>query len=183
MLKHPFSPMEKGRIRLCLLRESDLPMTLKWRNQDHIRKWFVHSGVLTPEQHREWFQGYSQRENDYLFIIEEIMDLKKPVGQISLYNIDWGRKQGEYGRLMIGEPSAQGKGLAKEATGLLLHYAFGELDLKGVYLEVFEKNEPALSIYRAYGFQEIFQKGNLKKLVLDEGTFWSIWDKKIIKGD
>jgi RimJ/RimL family protein N-acetyltransferase len=178
MLKHPFSPIEKGRIRLCLLRESDLPMTLKWRNQDHIRKWFVHSGVLTPEQHREWFRGYLQRDNDYLFIIEEILDLKKAVGQISLYNIDWARKQGEYGRLMIGEAAAQGRGLAKETTGLLLHYAFKELGLNRVDLEVFKDNEPALSIYRAYGFKEIFEEAGLKKFILDEKTFWSIWDKK-----
>lgn len=171
MVKQSLSPITKEGIQLRLLKEADLPMTLMWRNQDHIRRWFIHSEILTPEQHRNWFQGYLQRDNDYLFIIEEMRTLKKPVGQISLYDIDWTRKSAEYGRLMIGEAEAQGKGFAKKASRLILDYAFKELGLTQVELEVFEDNKPAIAVYLACGFQEISQCDGLKKYVIDEKAF------------
>ncbi len=168
MAKSISSPIIKEGIRLRLLEAFDLPMTLKWRNQDHIRKWFIHSEVISPEKHREWFETYLQRDNDYLFIIEETLRLNKPVGQISLYNIDRDRKCAEYGRLMIGEADARGRGLAKKASRLLLQYAFKVLGMERVELEVFRDNGPAIAIYRDLGFLEISDLEGLKKFIVDE---------------
>jgi len=163
--KRILPPIEKGRIRLRLLELSDLSMTLSWRNQDRIRKWFIHSEVISPKQHREWFEQYLQRDNDYVFIFEEIYSLQKPVGQISIYNINWKERQAEYGRLLIGEAEARGKGIAKEANHLLLDLAFTTLELDRVELEVFSDNGPAIAIYRACGFQEVYESNGLKKMV------------------
>jgi RimJ/RimL family protein N-acetyltransferase len=174
MSKHTISSIKKGRIHLRLLEESDLPMTLKWRNQDHIRKWFIHSEVLSINQHQEWFDGYLQRDNDYLFIIEETRDVNKPVGQLSLYNIDWASNCAEYGRLLIGEADARGKGIAQEASFLLLHYAFKELKLKEIELAVSNDNKPAIAVYRACGFQEVPEDSRLnglKKMVITGNDF------------
>src|SRR5581483_6314281 len=144
MAKRKISPLVSSRVCLRLLEEVDLPMTLAWRNQDHIRQWFVHSAILTWEQHHNWCQRYFQRDNDFIFIIEDRQERSLPVGQISLYNIEWERQRAEYGRLMIGETLGAGKGFAKEATQLLLNYAFGLLGLTEVYLEVFSHNLPAI---------------------------------------
>jgi len=46
-------------------------MTRAWRNQDHIRKWFFHSDPITTEQHLAWWQRYQDRDDDFVFIIEE----------------------------------------------------------------------------------------------------------------
>jgi diamine N-acetyltransferase len=140
-------------------------MTMAWRNQDHIRVWFGHADLLTWEQHKNWCAQYFRRDNDFIFIIEETRDLHKPVGQISLYNIDWDQRRAEYGRLLIGEPEAAGKGLAKEATQVLLDYAFGRLGLTEVALEVFGTNLPAIAIYQAYGFREVGESGGMKRMV------------------
>jgi diamine N-acetyltransferase len=165
MPKQVIHPIEKGRIRLRLLEGSDLPMTLRWRNQDHIRKWFVHPEVISPQQHQEWFECYLERDNDYVFIIEETRDFLKSVGQISLYNIEWNHKRAEYGRLMIGEPDAEHKGIAKDASSLLLYYAFRGLGLDRVELEVFSNNQPAIAIYRACGFSEVSDSNGIMKMI------------------
>jgi hypothetical protein len=81
-------------------------MTLAWRNQDHIRTWFFHSDVITPEQHRRWFDAYRGRDDDFVFVIEETEELRRPVGQVALYYIDWEPGTAEYGRLMIGDTDA-----------------------------------------------------------------------------
>ena len=59
-------------VGLRLLEERDLPRTLAWRNQDHIRRWFFSGERLTAEQHARWFARYRQRDDDFVFIIEEI---------------------------------------------------------------------------------------------------------------
>ena len=71
MQKRHIPPLQAGRVRLRLLEEQDLPRTLAWRNQDHIRRWFFSSERLTPEQHAAWFARYRQRDDDFVFIIEE----------------------------------------------------------------------------------------------------------------
>jgi RimJ/RimL family protein N-acetyltransferase len=135
------------------LEESDLPMTLKWRNQDQIRRWFIHSEIISMEQHQEWFNKYIQLENDYVFIIEDNLHLQKPIGQISLYNITWIEKRAELGRLMIGDVEARCKGFAKQSAQLLVCLAFIQLHLKELYLEVFKNNSTAVAIYKKCGFQ------------------------------
>lgn len=171
MRKRIIPPIEGNHILLRLLKESDLPMTLKWRNQDHIRKWFVRPEIISPSQHHGWFRQYLQLDNDYLFVIEETKNLNRPVGQISIYNIDWTQLRGEFGRLLIGQPEAQGQGIAKHATGLLVGYAFVKLGLDRVDLEVFCNNKPAIAIYRAYGFDEVSESDGLKRMTLNRANF------------
>ncbi len=70
MAKRLIPPIVGERVRLRLLEEADLPRTLAWRNQDHIRRWFVHSDVISPEQHRRWFGAYRERDDDFVFVVE-----------------------------------------------------------------------------------------------------------------
>ena len=166
MVKRYIPPIENERVRLRLLEESDLPLTLAWRNQDHIRKWFIHSDIILPEQHRAWFAKYQERDDDFIFVIEELEILRRPVGQVSLHNISWSQQRAEFGRLMIGDPEARGKGLGKQATQLLLAMAFNQFHLNEVYLTVFEENAPAVAIYQQCGFQPNGRSNDLLKMCL-----------------
>ena len=152
MAKRAIATLVKGRVRLRLLEEADLPMTLAWRNQDHIRKWFFNSDVITPEQHRAWWERYIKKDDDFVFVIEETETLKQPVGQVALYNIDWSAGTAEFGRLIIGAAEARGLGLAQLATTRVVDAALGPWQLKDVHLEVVPANDAALAVYRACGF-------------------------------
>lgn len=166
MTKLSVPPIEEGRIRLRLLEESDLAMTLFWRNQDDIRKWFLSSEMISLTHHYEWYREYLERDNDYVFVIEELRDLRRAVGQVSIYGIDYVDKKAEYGRLMIGDPEARRKGIAKEATKLILRYCLNELGIEKVKLEVLPSNEPAIGIYRGCGFEEISEVEGRKEMLL-----------------
>ena len=92
-----------------LLEERDLPLTLEWRNREENRHWFFSSDPIAPEQHRRWFDRYKEKDDDFVFVIEEMESLKRPVGQLSLYDIDWAAGRAEFGRLLIGDPEAHAK--------------------------------------------------------------------------
>jgi len=153
MEKRPIPPWQSGRIHLRLLEAQDLPRTLAWRNQDHIRCWFFYRERLTLEQHTEWFGCYQRRDDDFVFILEETGDELRPIGQASLYNIDWAGRTAEYGRLMIGEADAAGRGLAREATNAIVSLAFEQLGLKEVHVEIIPTNFPSIELCEACGFE------------------------------
>lgn len=151
--KANIAPIGRDLVRLRLMEEKDLPITLQWRNQDSIRQWFFHPEKITETEHYDWFEGYTARDDDLMFIIEEIKNRNRPVGTGALYHIDWQANRAEFGRLMIGEPGASRKGYAYQAVQIILHIAFLSLDLKEVYLEVFTNNKRAISIYEKIGFK------------------------------
>jgi diamine N-acetyltransferase len=151
-MKKSLALLNGSGITLCLLREQDLPLTLSWRNRDDIRFNFKTTGIITREKHDAWWKNYQANNLDFVFIIQETINLQKPVGQISIYNIDLHKEEAEFGRLLIGEKEARGKGLAKEAARLLITWAFRSFQLKRIYLEVLKNNENAIGLYRDCGF-------------------------------
>ncbi len=152
MPKRVVTPIASERVVLRLLGERDLPTTLAWRNQPRVRSGFVTSRELSEAEHHAWFQTYSQRDDDFVFVVCERGDSLRPVGQAALYNIDWHARTAEIGRIMIGPDDALGKGLASEATRLLTRFAFGQLRIRRLRLEVFKTNEPAIAVYQRTGF-------------------------------
>jgi RimJ/RimL family protein N-acetyltransferase len=153
MEKRPIPPWQAGRIRLRLLEAEDLPRTLAWRNQDHIRRWFFFSARLTLEQHIGWFARYQQCDDDFVFIIEETGSELRPIGQAAIYNVDWVGGTAEYGRLMIGEADAAGRGLAREATNAVVTLAFEQLGLQEIHVEVIPGNAGSIKLCKACGFE------------------------------
>ena len=153
--------IESERLLLRPLTREDLPMTLAWRNQGDIRRWFFHSDVISLDQHRGWFESYLGKEDDFTFVIEEKGPSSRPIGQVALYHIDWQAMSAEFGRLMIGDLSARGRGYAKEATGVLVEYAVKHLQLSEVYLELYEHNSDAAALYLACGFIETGRRNGI----------------------
>jgi len=66
------------------------------------------------------------------------------------------------------DPSVWGKGLGTEITQLVLHYAFGELNLHRVDLRVLQYNKRALKCYEKCGF---IQEGVEREGALIEGKY------------
>ncbi len=161
MTKRRLPVIEGERIILRLLERDDLPLTLSWRNKDEIRKWFLNTAIIPADGHYSWFERYQELDNDFVFLILAKDLNNAPVGQISLYDINWGTKTAEFGRLLIGEPHAKGRGIAKEATRILLDYCFGVLNLTEITLEVKENNEAAIAIYQSTGFCETARENSL----------------------
>ena len=80
---------------------------------------------------------------------------------MALYRIDWDRRVAEFGRLLVGEPSARGKGLGLEATRTVLELGFGTWGLDRIHLEVIAHNGRAISIYQRCGFLPADSRGDL----------------------
>jgi diamine N-acetyltransferase len=138
-------------VQLRLIAEADLDMTMSWRNRDDVRVWFKDSQLITGEQHRAWYSRYSTRDDDFVFVVEA---QGRPVGQASVYGINWEDGSAEIGRFVVA-PEARGRGYIGLACAELLWFCGETLNLKHLFLEVKENNERAIKIYVRNGFHEL----------------------------
>lgn len=131
--------------------EEDIPLTLQWRNHPDIKKWFFYEDISEEDQ-KKWYQSYLENEKDLHFIIEETQDLRVPIGTVGLYNINPLQRTADFGRFLIGDFRARGKGLGFESAQLVCKFAFHQLPINVIRLEVFEDNKNAKKIYEKLGF-------------------------------
>lgn len=74
-----------------------------------------------------------------------------PVGLIDLFDFDPQHGRAGVG-ILIKDPSDRGKGIGKEALGLLIGYAFGVLDLHQLYANIDPENEASVRLFATFGF-------------------------------
>lgn len=148
-MKRPVAPIGDLGLQLRLIEEVDLDTTLEWRNREDIRVWFKTADIISPSQHREWFQRYLTKDDDFLFVAVQDGML---VGQGSIYDIEWAAGRAQIGRFLVA-PEHQNKGLARSICRHLIDFAWSTLELTQLYLEVREQNERAIRAYAANNFQ------------------------------
>jgi diamine N-acetyltransferase len=144
-----------SRLRLRQLESNDLEIIRGWRNHESIRKWFFSSGSISSGQQISWYKSYLDKEADIMFIAEEVMDINEPIGTVALYKVDMLKRDAEFGRLVIGNLKARGRGIGRECLEAVCGFGFKELGLEKIYLEVFKDNTEAVKLYEKAGFKPV----------------------------
>jgi UDP-4-amino-4,6-dideoxy-N-acetyl-beta-L-altrosamine N-acetyltransferase len=143
--------IEGERVLLRRMGRQDAEDVVRMRAEPGVQAQLFSERPPTMDEHLNWLAGIQARDDRHEFVIVERTS-GRSVGTIGLSHIDRAHRRAEYG-ILIGEPGSRGKGLAAEASRLLLGYAFGTLGLRRVYLHVLTRNEDALRLYRRVGFQ------------------------------
>ena len=115
-------------------------------------QWFGFSGEITKEQQKIWYEKYLKNESDYMFSIFH-RDTGKWIGAAGLYNIDFNKKTGEYGRIVIDQEITPEKGLGRDSATCICCIGFEKLLLDKITLEVFSDNIPAKTNNLNTGFK------------------------------
>jgi RimJ/RimL family protein N-acetyltransferase len=116
---------------------------------------------LTPEMVRKEYEAFEKEiveENLFYFTIRARED-DRLLGVALLESIDWSNGNG-YLRLGIGSGGDRGQGLGTQALGLLLRFAFAELNLFRVTAVIPEYNLAALGLVNKFGFVEEVRRRN-----------------------
>ncbi len=127
---------------------------------------------LTISQVEKRMEATDNSPGTFEFLIHTLED-DQPIGFVALHSIEWNNRCGLVA-IGIGEPGCRRKGFAKEALGILLRYAFCELNLNRVGLDVIAYNTPALKLYESVGFQ---REGAMRSAVLRDGE---VFDRVIM---
>ena len=114
-------------------------------------------------------QVSDQNSGDYFFCVRRLAD-DSLIGEMVLEVVNW-RSGDAFVGLSIGERENWGKGYGTEMMSLLLQYAFLEVNLRRVTLNVFEYNPRAIRVYEKVGFRH---EGRFRKYMNKEGRRWDM---------
>lgn len=130
------------------LQEQDAYTSVKWRNDPEVFKYTgnTYKNEITLDTELNWIRKVITNENEYRCAI-----LADNVYVGNIYLTDITEVSAHY-HIFIGNKDYWGKGVAKEASKLILQHAFQILKLKNVFLRVKKQNAAAYHLYCKLGF-------------------------------
>lgn len=156
------------------LEEKDAPFMLEWMHDETVNCNFQYPfAEMTLEKVKAFIENSFDEESQHFAITDEQGEY---LGTISLKHISQKDKNAEYA--IVARKKAQGTGAAKQATQELLQYAFHELELHKIYLNVLSENMRARKFYEKCGF---IQEGLSKDAVRIHDSYKSLVWYGIIK--
>jgi diamine N-acetyltransferase len=156
-------------MRLRTLEDKDAIHMLEWMKDKKVNKYFrFDPETISLDTVMKFIKSSINVAGSYHFAIVDEND--EYLGTVSLKDIDQSAKNGEYAIAL--RTKAQGHGTGKFATEAILEFAFKELELERVYLNVLSDNIHAIDFYQKIGFKyegeffkHIMLNGELKSLM------------------
>jgi diamine N-acetyltransferase len=157
-------------IRLRAIEREDIPTFLRWFNDPEVREGLLIYAPMGRVEEERWFENTVGRTDQYLFAIEAMIEEEARwvhIGNVSLAHIDWKNRACIFG-IALGEKTYWNRGFGTEATRTMLRFAFEQLNLHRVELEVFAFNERAAHAYEKAGFR---REGTRRKILYQNGQY------------
>ena len=144
-------------------RPEDQDVMASW-HQDSFYLRHVDTDIAFPAV-PDVFNSDENRDNTHHSFRIRLLEDQRLIGFAAFHGIEWNNGTGSLA-IGIGNPLDRGKGYGLEALRLLLQYAFLELNLHRVGLDVISYNEPAIRSYIRTGFRE---EGRVREAIYREG--------------
>jgi RimJ/RimL family protein N-acetyltransferase len=128
---------------------------------------------LSPAQVKKQYEKLEKRleesQNNFYFTIRGRED-DRLLGFIRLYWIEWNHGSGSL-QMGIGDPPDRGKGFGGEALGMVLQFAFEELNLYRLSAWIGDDNPAGIRFFKRFGFvEEVRRRQSLHR----DGKFWDL---------
>lgn len=134
--------------------------------------------VFSVKDSQEWLKKELEQEkpDQFSFTIHARED-DRLIGMIGLDGIQWNHGEAFVG-IGLGEREYWGKGYGTDAMRVILRYAFTELNLRRVSLDVFEYNPRAIKSYEKAGFR---YEGCMRGMLHRDGRCWDLIFMSILR--
>jgi UDP-4-amino-4,6-dideoxy-N-acetyl-beta-L-altrosamine N-acetyltransferase len=148
--------------------EKWLGLVHKWINQPEVRSGTGSEGPVSDYEHQRWYKRLMLDSSQRVYLIGQGRgEQAAPVGLVGLKEIEGRSRSAEYW-IYIGNLAVWRKGVAGEATRMILDYAFNVLNLHRIFLRVHATNCAAVALYHKLGF--VFE-GSLRDATFNDGKF------------
>ena len=127
------------------------------------------SPAMVKKQYEDIEKRMDENRNLFYFTIRAKED-DRLIGKALIEWIDWTNGNG-FINLGIGAAEDRRKGYGSQALGMILRYAFGELNLYRVTAVVPAYNAGALRLFQKFGFTEEIRR---RKALNRDGEFWDL---------
>ena len=156
-------------VRLRAYSKDDLVIAKEMLNQSDVIQ-FLSPGTPYPlkiEDEEKWYNSFdATSESTYGFAIE-LKENNQYIGGCGFANLDWKNRYGIVGIFLGSEFHNQGYGT--DALTVLVRFAFEQMNLNKVQLDVFSFNERGIACYKKIGFRE---EGRLRQTIFRNGRYY-----------
>ncbi|MGA9227666.1 MAG: GNAT family protein [Mesobacillus sp.] len=150
-------------LKLTAKRDGDTEIIARWdEDPDYLRN--VDTDIAHPRPQQCFEDEGNPSPNSFYFRLRTIED-DRLVGFVVIHRIEWNNRAGKLA-IGIGDAKDRNKGYGSDALKLILRYAFHELNLHRVGLDVIDYNHGAIRAYQKAGFQI---EGRMRQAVHRDG--------------
>jgi hypothetical protein len=113
--------------------QAALPLVRAWINDEEVRRGTGTEGPVSDWEHRRWYESVMGDPAQRIFLIAQGKGNEaNAVGVIGLRGINWRSRHAEYW-IYLGDHAARGKGLADEASLLLLSRSMSPTSPRSIF--------------------------------------------------
>lgn len=145
----------------------------KWSRDSEYWRLLASDASRTPSVKltKDWFDKDQEKErpDQFSFAIRTLED-DRLIGSMGLGGVRWTHGEAFVG-IGLGERAYWGKGYGTDAMRVILRYAFTELNLHRVSLDVFAYNPRAIKSYEKAGFSH---EGKTRGMLQRDGKRWDM---------
>ena len=179
---------EQGRRRFMIAGEhvilraferEDAERCYRWMNDPSIVRTLKSRYPIAFQNEAEWLDRAMRANVTERHFAIERKDDRNHIGNASIHDIDWVSRSAAFG-LFIGEPSAWNRGFGSDAIRTLVRFAFDEMNLQKLRIQIFDYNDRAKHVLEAQGF---VQEGRLRREFYRDGDYHDIVILSTFRGD
>ena len=152
------------KVNIRRFERTDIPKKVEWINNPENNQFLHYDIPISIVGTERWYDSHQGEETRYDAVIEAD---GVPVGTIGLLSIDRKNSKAEY-YIAMGEVDYKGKGVAKEASKLILAYGFETLGLNRIYLFTEVENISAQKLFERVGF---VREGVIRQDIVSHGKY------------
>lgn len=174
-------PLLRG--KMVLLRPAerdDIPIFVRWLSDERTTRFLSLRAPIGIAMEERWFERMQEGHGrDSWFFVVCRLDDRFPVGSVSLFDLDHVNGSAGLG-ILIGEVEFQGRGFGSDALAVLLDFAFGELRLERVWLDVYDFNARAIRSFEKNGF---VHEGRQRRARYQRGRYYDVLRMAILRDE
>ncbi|WP_449620487.1 GNAT family N-acetyltransferase [Robertmurraya sp. Marseille-Q9965] len=150
-------------VKLTAPKDGDVDIMALWQEDaEYLRN--VDTDIAKIKSFSQIEQEENGNSSDFYFRVRTI-EHEELIGFVVIHSVEWNNRAGMLA-IGIGDSNYRGKGYGTDTLQLILRYAFHELNLNRVGLDVIEYNEKGIRAYEKAGFR---QEGRLREAVQRDG--------------
>jgi len=177
--KYNFTFIQGDIIDLVPLNSEHINLYAKWKNNPNVRIYARYIIPQTVEDMKKFFEPSKDKIKREINFEIWHKKTKKPIGTGIVSGIDWYGQTASLG-LIIGEPEYWGQKIGEEATGLMVKYAFNELNLYKIYAGI---NSANIGSWRCAEKNGFIREATFKKDSYVNGKYFDTYIYSLFKAD
>ncbi|MGE5264543.1 MAG: GNAT family N-acetyltransferase [Acidobacteriota bacterium] len=166
------------KVELGPVQREYLPRYVEWFNDWEMAQ-FLMTGIPLPQtldSETAWFESRSKDPSNIVFAILALPE-KNLIGNCGLHKLDFKNRSALFG-IFIGDKNYWSKGYGTDAVRTIVRYAFEQLGLNRVELEVYDFNPRAVRAYEKAGFR---RDGVRRQALYRDGRFHDVYLMGILR--